>query len=118
MEAHNISDVVIVGAGIVGASAAYFLGQRRLRVTLLDAKFPGFGASGRNGGYIWTHMRSAGAQMQLGLASRALYDEFVRELDDFTFRPSGGMIYFFEHQAQLFRELVAERKEAGLPVSL
>jgi len=112
------TDVVVVGAGIVGAATAHFLSQRRRRVTLIDAKFPGFGASGRNGGFIWTHMRARGPQLELALASRAIFDEYARELDDFEFRPSGGMIYFFEHQRRLFEELVEERREAGLPMSL
>jgi glycine/D-amino acid oxidase-like deaminating enzyme len=112
------SDVLIVGAGIVGASTAYFLSQRRVRVTLVDAKFPGFGASGRNGGYIWTHMRSPGVQMELGLKGRAIVDEFARELDDFELRPSGGMIYYFEQHQQLFKELKEERRQSGLPMDL
>lgn len=112
------TDVLIVGAGIVGAATAYFLSQRRRRVTLIDAKYPGFGASGRNGGYIWLHYRAPGPQLQLALASRGIYDSFINELDDFEFRPSGGMTYFFENQTQLFREIVAERQEAGLPMTM
>ncbi len=112
------TDVIVVGAGIVGAATAHFLAQRRRRVTLIDAKFPGFGASGRNGGYIWTHMRARGAQLELALASRKIFDSYLQELDDFEFRPSGGMIYFFEHQRRLFEELVEERRGAGLPMSL
>lgn len=112
------TEVIVVGAGIVGAATAYYLSRSRRRVTLIDAKFPGFGASGRNGGYIWTHMRAPGVQMRMALASRAIYDEFVNELDDFEFRPSGGMTYFFEHQKQLFKELVEERQSAGLPMTM
>src|SRR5262249_52560764 len=37
----------------------------------------------------------------------------------FEFRPSGGMIYFFdERQRPLFETLVAERRAAGLPMEL
>jgi glycine/D-amino acid oxidase-like deaminating enzyme len=47
-------DVVIIGAGMTGASAAYHLGpavrDRRLRVALLDRGDPATEASGRNGG--------------------------------------------------------------------
>ncbi|MFO0995251.1 MAG: FAD-dependent oxidoreductase [Alphaproteobacteria bacterium] len=112
------TDVLIVGGGIVGAATAYFLSQRRRRVTLIDAKYPGFGASGRNGGYIWLHYRAPGPQLQLALASRAIYDSFVKELDDFEFRPSGGMTYFFDEHKQLFKEIVEERQAAGLPMQL
>lgn len=47
-------DVCIVGAGILGASAAWWLGklQPRLKVILLDARWPAYGASGRNAGFL------------------------------------------------------------------
>lgn len=47
-------DVCILGAGITGASAAYWLRRTepRLRVVVLDARTPGAGASGRNAGMV------------------------------------------------------------------
>jgi gamma-glutamylputrescine oxidase len=46
-------DVVIVGAGVAGAAAAYWLSRRKnLNVLLLDSGTVGGGASGRNGGFI------------------------------------------------------------------
>lgn len=47
-------DVVIVGAGVMGAATAYWLHQWQpeLKVALVDAHFPGAGASGRNAGFI------------------------------------------------------------------
>lgn len=47
--------VVIVGAGIAGASTAYFLAQRGVRVTLLDReKTPGVHSTGRNAAILRT----------------------------------------------------------------
>jgi glycine/D-amino acid oxidase-like deaminating enzyme len=48
------ADVCIVGAGYTGLWTAYYLKQADpgLRVTLLEARFAGFGASGRNGGWL------------------------------------------------------------------
>lgn len=47
-------DVAIVGAGIAGASAAFWLRRERpgWTVALLDAVEPGYGASGRNAGFL------------------------------------------------------------------
>lgn len=47
-------DVVVVGGGVVGASAAFWLARRRpsLRLALVDAGPLGGGASGRNAGFI------------------------------------------------------------------
>ena len=112
-------DVIVVGGGIVGAATAYFLARRKLRVLLIEAETPAWGASGRNPGYQWLHTRRAGLQMELGLAGRRLADTLAEELDGFEFRPCGGMIYFFdERQRPLFETLVAERRAAGLPMEL
>jgi gamma-glutamylputrescine oxidase len=43
-------DVAVVGGGLAGLSAALELAQRGFKVTLLEAKEVGWGASGRNGG--------------------------------------------------------------------
>lgn len=44
-------DVAIIGAGFTGLSAALHLAQAGSDVVVLDAKTPGWGASGRNGGF-------------------------------------------------------------------
>ncbi len=48
------TDVCIVGAGYTGLWTAYYLKQAdpSLRITILEARFAGFGASGRNGGWL------------------------------------------------------------------
>lgn len=113
------SDAIVVGGGLVGAATAYFLARRGVRVLLLEAEQPGWGASGRNPGFQWLHTRKAGLQMDLGLAGRRLSDTLAEELDDFEFRPCGGMIYFSdERQLPLLRSFVAERRGAGLPMEL
>ncbi|MEF3402288.1 NAD(P)/FAD-dependent oxidoreductase [Agromyces sp. CCNWLW203] len=47
-------DVAIVGAGYTGLWAAYYLkrDQPDLRVAVLERRFAGYGASGRNGGWL------------------------------------------------------------------
>jgi gamma-glutamylputrescine oxidase len=43
-------DVVVLGGGLAGCSTALHLAQRGYRVALLEARFVGYGASGRSGG--------------------------------------------------------------------
>jgi glycine/D-amino acid oxidase-like deaminating enzyme len=52
MEGDGACDVAIVGAGFTGLSAALCLaGDHGRDVVVLDAAWPGWGASGRNGGF-------------------------------------------------------------------
>jgi glycine/D-amino acid oxidase-like deaminating enzyme len=48
------ADVCIVGAGYTGLWTAYYLKREQpgLRIVVLEKEFAGFGASGRNGGWI------------------------------------------------------------------
>lgn len=54
LQADVQADVVIVGAGYTGLWTAYYLKRQapRLRIVILEAETAGFGASGRNGGWL------------------------------------------------------------------
>ena len=52
LEGDRRADVVVVGAGYTGLSAALHLAERGADVVVLDAAEPGWGASGRNGGQV------------------------------------------------------------------
>ena len=65
------TDVCIVGAGFTGLWTAYYLLQAdpALRVVVLEAEVAGFGASGRNGGWVegrlagdWEHWAAIGGR--------------------------------------------------------
>lgn len=63
------SDVAIIGGGLMGSSAAFFLRQRGLSVTLLETDKVGRQASGTNFGNV---RRQGRPIFQLPLANRAL----------------------------------------------
>lgn len=83
-------DVAIVGGGYTGLWTAYYLKQAKpdARIAILEARFCGFGASGRNGGwltnsvtgginqYVPTHGREAARDFQLTM--NATVDEVIR----------------------------------------
>ena len=51
------ADVCIIGAGYTGLSSALHLAQRGYDVVVLEARKPGWGASGRNGGHLCSGQR-------------------------------------------------------------
>lgn len=59
------ADVCIVGGGFTGLWAAYYLKQARpqLDVVVLEREFAGFGASGRNGGWLSSEFSGSRAQV-------------------------------------------------------
>jgi len=65
------ADVCIVGAGFTGLWTAYYLkkAQPSLRVVVLEQRFAGFGASGRNGGWL-TNSVTGGREQYLATHGR------------------------------------------------
>jgi gamma-glutamylputrescine oxidase len=78
------ADVVVLGGGIAGCSAALHLAKRGYRVALLEARMVGFGASGRSGGQ--TIFGLAASQKALAAEvgrddARRLFDLSIEALD-------------------------------------
>jgi sarcosine oxidase subunit beta len=51
----NTSDVIIIGAGVHGASLAFHLARRGVKATILEKKFVAAGATGRSSGLVRMH---------------------------------------------------------------
>ncbi|NWD26360.1 FAD-dependent oxidoreductase [Pseudomonas yamanorum] len=52
LDRNEVADVIVVGAGFTGLSAAIHLAEAGLSCIVLDAAEPGWGASGRNNGQV------------------------------------------------------------------
>lgn len=78
------ADVCIVGAGYTGLWTAYYLkrAQPSLRVVVLEAVFAGFGASGRNGGWLSNLMPGSRERYARGPRGRAGVVDFQRQLNE------------------------------------
>lgn len=87
------ADVAILGAGIIGASCAYQLARRGLRVALVDRRMPTAGTSGACDGYVSISSKKPGLVMALAAESKRLYPEVVADLaGDVEYRTCGGLL--------------------------
>jgi glycine/D-amino acid oxidase-like deaminating enzyme len=78
------ADVVVIGGGYTGLSAALRLAKLGARVTVLEKESIGWGASSRNGGMVLTgHKHGVGEMLQtLGATkTHALWDASLAALD-------------------------------------
>lgn len=115
---NRLDSVIIVGAGIVGASTALYLAREGVSVTLVDRDAVGSGASGRNAGYISMLSRAPGAELELAQLSRELYPRLAEEIDDFEFKANGAVVFYYEDQLPLIDGFVARRTADGLPMEI
>ena len=59
VELPSRTDVIVIGAGYTGLSAALSLARAGREVLVVDAETPGFGGSTRNGGYFGYELRTS-----------------------------------------------------------
>jgi glycine oxidase len=80
------SDVIIIGAGIIGCSIAYRLAGEGLRMTVIEKGRPGEEASSAAAGMLTPQAEAAhgvsGPFAELCLASHRLYPGFVAEVEE------------------------------------
>lgn len=124
------ADVCIVGAGYTGLWTAYYLARAQpdLRIVVLEQRFAGFGASGRNGGwltnsvtggrerYARTHGRDAAIAQQRALNETV--DEVIRIAADEGIDADvvkGGELNVARSPAQLARLRAAAAEERSWP---
>jgi len=75
-------DVCIVGGGLTGLWTAYYLAMASpgLRIIVLEAEFAGYGASGRNGGWLSAELAGSRRAYATGPHGQAGVDRLAAEL--------------------------------------
>jgi glycine/D-amino acid oxidase-like deaminating enzyme len=114
------ADIVVVGAGIAGLCTAWELRQRGFGVVLVDQRFPGYGASGRNPGAVWLQTRRVGLELALARAGKQKYEQYLDVLGDvFDYRADGGLFFFeSDEQGVVMEAYVDDRRAAGVAIEL
>jgi glycine/D-amino acid oxidase-like deaminating enzyme len=88
-----VSEVVVVGAGIVGAAVARELAVRGVEVTLLDRGAVSSGTTGLGEGNVLCSDKAPGPELELTRAGLALYGEIEERLgEESRIRRKGALI--------------------------
>src|SRR5258708_24606849 len=76
------SDIIVVGAGIVGCSVAYELARRGASVEVVDERPVGMGATQASAGVLapYIEAREGSPLLDLTVRSLALFDQFVERV--------------------------------------
>lgn len=85
--------VVIVGAGIVGASIAYHLAQRGIKVRVLDSNQPACGATGSAFGWITSAVSDDAPDVFLRRASVSDWQRLAAEIPELWINWKGAINY-------------------------
>lgn len=120
------SDVVVVGAGIVGCGVAYELARRGASVQLVDDRPIGLGATQASAGILapYIEAREGSALLPLAVRSLELYDEFVSAVcsdsgASVTYCRSGTLdVAFDDDELQTLRETARYLAEHNVRASL
>jgi glycine/D-amino acid oxidase-like deaminating enzyme len=106
------SDVIIIGGGIMGCSAAFFLRQRGCSVTLLERGLVGQQASGTNFGNVRRQGRPL-AQLPLANRSIAIWRQMKTLLgEDVEYLQSGHIRICYDNRPELVAKLEEYARDA------
>ncbi|MFL6096708.1 MAG: NAD(P)/FAD-dependent oxidoreductase [Blastococcus sp.] len=107
-----MTDVVVVGAGIVGAAAAYFAAAAGASVTVLDRGPVGAGTTSRGEGNILVSDKGPGPELDLAMLSNRTWRELGEALgaENLELEEKGGLVVATGDQAlaELRRFAVAQ----------
>ena len=115
-----MTSVIVVGGGLVGTSTAYFAAREGMQVTLLEQRHTGYGASGRNPGFVWLHCRNPGGALESrSPAAHSTTSCSVTCRCRSSSAPTAAIIYFkTPEQGVVFEEFVKARQADGLDMEL
>jgi sarcosine oxidase subunit beta len=113
------ADFVIVGAGVMGASIAFHLVQRKAgKVLVLDKSHVASGGSGRSSALIRMHY-SFPAEVQLALISLRMFEQWGELVGETTlFQKTGFVRIVHPNEMERLRSNVEMQQDLGVNVRL
>ncbi len=112
---NKTADVIVIGAGIIGAATGYYLAKKKLKVYVLEQKFPCYGSTGRCIGGIrqqYTHPLSINIMKESVKIFASLFDEFNKDVEWFQ----GGYLFLAHSEERKNTYLSAIQIQQGYDI--
>ncbi|MEU0677819.1 FAD-binding oxidoreductase [Streptomyces sp. NPDC006172] len=116
MTNHPRGDVVVVGAGMVGAACAFHAARAGLDVVVVDRGPVAGGTTGAGEGNLLVSDKEPGPELELALLSLKLWGELAQELGvAVEYEPKGGLVVASTPEAlTALAELADGQRAAGV----
>lgn len=110
------SDIIVIGAGIIGAATAYFAAKAGLRVTVVERDLPAGGTTSRCEGNILVSDKELGPELELTRYSLGLWSGELSEFGHlWEFERKGGIIVASRESSLVSLErFSASQREFGI----
>jgi glycine oxidase len=118
----STSDIIVVGAGIVGCAIGDELSRRGASVQIVDERAPGMGATQASAGMLapYIEAREEGPLLAMTARSLSLFDAFVSDVvarsgHDVVYRRCGSLdVAFQPHPLARFETMAAALERLGV----
>ena len=112
--------VVVIGAGIIGASIAYHLSRRNVAVTVVDKAQPGSGASSHSFAWINGTAKIPASYHDFNRRSLEMWSRFSRDLGVDVGLHWGGQLEWGRtaERAKQLRQRVKQLQKWGYPCQM
>lgn len=116
MPTRNSSDVIVIGAGVVGAACAFYAARAGLTVTVVDRGSVAGGTTGAGEGNLLVSDKGPGPELELALLSTGLWRELAADLPkEIEYEPKGGLVVASGEAAMCaLRDFAAGQEKAGV----
>ncbi|UGY94833.1 NAD(P)/FAD-dependent oxidoreductase [Streptomyces gobiensis] len=106
------ADVVVIGAGLVGAACAYYAARSGLDVVVVDRGPVAGGTSGAGEGNVLLSDKQPGPELRLALRSSRLWRELA-QAGGFEYEPKGGLVVAPTEQSRTALTALATAQRAS-----
>ncbi|MEU4213526.1 FAD-binding oxidoreductase [Streptomyces sp. NPDC026206] len=116
MPTTSSSDVIVVGAGVIGAACAYYASRSGLSVTVIDRGPVAGGTTGAGEGNLLVSDKQPGPELDLALLSARLWQELAAVLPArIEYEPKGGLVVAsYATGMDALRAFAATQEKAGV----